>query len=125
MNLYESFAQATQLGDLHTCLMMDMKACQEDDVRLLCYLTPSIYTEVSSLEAPRPCQALLLPLTLVSNHFGSSVLRDRFLGQDHLCCWAVQFVGLSASPAIRSLYVRLGLLRERPSAEVTLDHGWH
>ncbi|XP_009866754.1 PREDICTED: integrator complex subunit 3, partial [Apaloderma vittatum] len=38
MNLYESFAQATQLGDLHTCLMMDMKACQEDDVRLLCYL---------------------------------------------------------------------------------------
>lgn len=46
MNLYESFAQATQLGDLHTCLMMDMKACQEDDVRLLCYLTPSIYTEV-------------------------------------------------------------------------------
>ncbi|XP_060550262.1 integrator complex subunit 3 [Pantherophis guttatus] len=45
MNLYESFAQATQLGDLHTCLMMDMKACQEDDIRLLCYLTPSIYTE--------------------------------------------------------------------------------
>ncbi|XP_072284754.1 integrator complex subunit 3 [Pyxicephalus adspersus] len=45
MNLYESFAQATQLGDLHTCLMMDMKACQEEDVRLLCYLTPSIYSE--------------------------------------------------------------------------------
>ncbi|TRZ01352.1 hypothetical protein DNTS_033243 [Danionella cerebrum] len=45
MNLYESFAQATALGDLHTCLMMDMKACQEDDVRLLCYLTPSIYSE--------------------------------------------------------------------------------
>ncbi|XP_041430532.1 integrator complex subunit 3 isoform X2 [Xenopus laevis] len=45
MNLYESFAQATQLGDLHTCLMLDMKACQEDDVRLLCYLTPSIYSE--------------------------------------------------------------------------------
>lgn len=46
MMLYESFAQATALGDLHTCLMMDMKACQEDDVRLLCYLTPSIYSEV-------------------------------------------------------------------------------
>lgn len=46
MLLYESFAQATALGDLHTCLMMDMKACQEDDVRLLCYLTPSIYSEV-------------------------------------------------------------------------------
>ncbi|OWK51981.1 Integrator complex subunit 3, partial [Lonchura striata] len=46
MGLYESFAQATQLGELHTCLMMDMKACQEDDVRLLCFLTPSIYTEV-------------------------------------------------------------------------------
>ncbi|XP_066577386.1 integrator complex subunit 3 isoform X1 [Amia ocellicauda] len=45
MCLYESFAQATALGDLHTCLMMDMKACQEDDVRLLCYLTPSIYSE--------------------------------------------------------------------------------
>ena len=51
MNLYESFAQATQLGDLHTCLMMDMKACQEDDVRLLCYLTPSIYTEVGQAPA--------------------------------------------------------------------------
>lgn len=51
MNLYESFAQATQLGDLHTCLMMDMKACQEDDVRLLCYLTPSIYTEVRQQES--------------------------------------------------------------------------
>ena len=46
MSLYESFAQATALGDLHTCLMMDMKACQEDDVRLLCYLTPSIYSQV-------------------------------------------------------------------------------
>ncbi|XP_062265557.1 integrator complex subunit 3 [Platichthys flesus] len=45
MMLYESFAQATALGDLHTCLMMDMKACQEDDIRLLCYLTPSIYSE--------------------------------------------------------------------------------
>lgn len=53
MNLYESFAQATQLGDLHTCLMMDMKACQEDDVRLLCHLTPSIYTEVRALPAWR------------------------------------------------------------------------
>ncbi|KAJ8398495.1 hypothetical protein AAFF_G00427500 [Aldrovandia affinis] len=45
MSRYEHFAQATALGDLHTCLMMDMKACQEDDVRLLCYLTPSIYSE--------------------------------------------------------------------------------
>lgn len=25
--------------------MMDMKACQEDDVRLLCHRTPSIYME--------------------------------------------------------------------------------
>ncbi|KTG47659.1 hypothetical protein cypCar_00002059 [Cyprinus carpio] len=49
MSLYESFAQATALGDLHTCLMMDMKACQEDDVRLLCYLTPSIYSELQEL----------------------------------------------------------------------------
>lgn len=73
MNLYESFAQATQLGDLHTCLMMDMKACQEDDVRLLCHLTPSIYTEVSvSLRAlshsPRPDPPLPTPLAVVS-HF--------------------------------------------------------
>lgn len=52
MMLYESFAQATALGDLHTCLMMDMKACQEDDVRLLCYLTPSIYSEVGTLISP-------------------------------------------------------------------------
>lgn len=59
MNLYESFAQATQLGDLHTCLMMDMKACQEDDVRLLCHLTPSIYTEVSAPAAPAAPQRRL------------------------------------------------------------------
>ncbi|GLD72204.1 integrator complex subunit 3 isoform X1 [Lates japonicus] len=50
MMLYESFAQATALSDLHTCLMMDMKSCQEDDVRLLCYLTPSIYSEDETLE---------------------------------------------------------------------------
>ena len=74
MNLYESFAQATQLGDLHTCLMMDMKACQEDDVRLLCHLTPSIYTEVSVCRAPgaaaqgrltTPCASLHTTLTLL------------------------------------------------------------
>ncbi len=64
MSLYESFAQATALGDLHTCLMMDMKACQEDDMRLLCYLTPSIYSEVTHLalqhhvHAARPCLTL-------------------------------------------------------------------
>uniref|UniRef100_A0A669QT17 Integrator complex subunit 3 n=1 Tax=Phasianus colchicus TaxID=9054 RepID=A0A669QT17_PHACC len=60
MNLYESFAQATQLGDLHTCLMMDMKACQEDDVRLLCYLTPSIYTEVGRASDADPVLSLQL-----------------------------------------------------------------
>ncbi|XP_075922994.1 integrator complex subunit 3 isoform X3 [Petromyzon marinus] len=43
--VYESFAQSTQLGDIFTCLMLDMKACQEDDVRLLCYLVPPIYTK--------------------------------------------------------------------------------
>lgn len=58
MMLYESFAQATALGDLHTCLMMDMKACQEDDVRLLCYLTPSIYSEVNTLRGPQPSKTL-------------------------------------------------------------------
>uniref|UniRef100_A0A803V2A9 Integrator complex subunit 3 n=1 Tax=Ficedula albicollis TaxID=59894 RepID=A0A803V2A9_FICAL len=56
MGLYESFAQATQLGELHTCLMMDMKACQEDDVRLLCFLTPSIYRFGGSWpQNPIPC----------------------------------------------------------------------
>ncbi|KAJ3608564.1 hypothetical protein NHX12_023095 [Muraenolepis orangiensis] len=53
MSLYESFAQATALGDLHTCLMMDMKACQEDDVRLLCYLTPSIYSQEDEDSKPK------------------------------------------------------------------------
>lgn len=65
MNLYESFAQATQLGDLHTCLMMDMKACQEDDVRLLCHLTPSIYTEVSAPAAPAGPESLSRALSVL------------------------------------------------------------
>lgn len=64
MNLYESFAQATQLGDLHTCLMMDMKACQEDDVRLLCHLTPSIYTEVSAPARIRGGGVAVCPVSL-------------------------------------------------------------
>ncbi len=71
MSLYESFAQATALGDLHTCLMMDMKACQEDDMRLLCYLTPSIYSEVTP-RTPTPCAC-------------STALFDSF------CVCAVQF----------------------------------
>lgn len=89
MNLYESFAQATQLGDLHTCLMMDMKACQEDDVRLLCHLTPSIYTEVSALPAWRGQGAPIsvptaIPLHQPPHGLGGSFLPTPQLSRLHL-----------------------------------------
>lgn len=78
MNLYESFAQATQLGDLHTCLMMDMKACQEDDVRLLCYLTPSIYTEVRPLPGTRSsAQGIPSPSRGQARHWAGFLLSFR------------------------------------------------
>lgn len=41
--VYESFAQSTQLAEPYSCLMMDMKHCQDDDINMLIYLVPHIY----------------------------------------------------------------------------------
>lgn len=46
MDIYESFAQTTQLGDTYNCLMMDVKHCQEDDVNMLVFLVPHIFKKV-------------------------------------------------------------------------------
>lgn len=104
MNLYESFAQATQLGDLHTCLMMDMKACQEDDVRLLCHLTPSIYTEVSASAripgvgslgpvslhtSPLALVGRCSPHTAVSSYLSLKILKCLNSPQVYVLCFAV------------------------------------
>nr|CAB3256443.1 integrator complex subunit 3-like [Phallusia mammillata] len=45
MQIYESFAQTTQLGDTYNCLMMDIKHCQEDDATMLVLLVPHIFKE--------------------------------------------------------------------------------
>ncbi|CAH1257994.1 integrator complex subunit 3-like [Branchiostoma lanceolatum] len=43
--VYEDFSDHTQLRDLETCLMMDIKECQDNDIALLCYLVPFVYTQ--------------------------------------------------------------------------------
>ncbi|KAI8512582.1 Integrator complex subunit 3 [Branchiostoma belcheri] len=43
--VYEDFSDHTQLRDLETCLMMDIKECQDNDISLLCYLVPFVYTQ--------------------------------------------------------------------------------
>nr|XP_015224312.1 PREDICTED: integrator complex subunit 3 [Lepisosteus oculatus] len=117
MSLYESFAQATALGDLHTCLMMDMKACQEDDIRLLCYLTPSIYSEV----------CLSVSLSLCLSHY--TVLYPTTLYcaphtalYPTLCCLSLHVL-MSTVPALAEhpealSCLLLQLRREKPSEEM-------
>ncbi|XP_076443477.1 integrator complex subunit 3-like [Babylonia areolata] len=43
MVLYKDFCKSMEV-DVKTCLMKDLKLCEEDDVRLFTYLIPDIYT---------------------------------------------------------------------------------
>lgn len=44
MNTYKDFCKSLDNKDLPSCLMRDLKLCQEDDVRLFIFLMPDIYT---------------------------------------------------------------------------------
>jgi hypothetical protein len=47
MSTYKDFVKSLDGYSLESCLMADMKICQEDDVRLFTFLMPDIYTHVS------------------------------------------------------------------------------
>ncbi|XP_041361023.1 integrator complex subunit 3-like [Gigantopelta aegis] len=44
MATYKDFCKSIDNKDLETCLLDDLKLCQEDDVRLFTFLIPDIYT---------------------------------------------------------------------------------
>ncbi|KAK7476126.1 hypothetical protein BaRGS_00032619, partial [Batillaria attramentaria] len=44
MATYKDFCKSLEHRDLKTCLLEDLRLCQEDDVRLFTYLIPDIYT---------------------------------------------------------------------------------
>ncbi|KAL5004662.1 hypothetical protein ScPMuIL_018118 [Solemya velum] len=48
MSSYKDFCKGVD-RDLETCLMGDLRLCQEDDVRLFTYLMPEIYTHFSNV----------------------------------------------------------------------------
>ncbi|KAL8567155.1 hypothetical protein ACOMHN_033057 [Nucella lapillus] len=49
MALYREFCKSMDFSDPKTCLLKDLKLCQEDDVRLFTYLIPDIYTHFSHI----------------------------------------------------------------------------
>lgn len=49
MVLYKDFCKNMEVSDLKSCLLKDLKLCQEDDVRLFTYLIPDIYTHFSGI----------------------------------------------------------------------------
>lgn len=46
---YKDFCKSLDNKDLESCLMSDLKLCQEDDVRLFTFLMPDIYNNFQSL----------------------------------------------------------------------------
>ncbi|KAJ8304786.1 hypothetical protein KUTeg_018369 [Tegillarca granosa] len=49
MSTYKDFCKSLDGKDIESCLMSDLKACQDDDVRLFTYLLPDIYTQFPSI----------------------------------------------------------------------------
>ncbi|KAK3097008.1 hypothetical protein FSP39_005554 [Pinctada imbricata] len=49
MNTYRDFCKSLDNKDLESCLISDLKLCQEDDVRLFTFLVPDIYTNFSNI----------------------------------------------------------------------------
>ena len=47
MATYKDFVKSLDERTMESCLMSDLKLCQEDDVRLFTYLMPDIYSHVS------------------------------------------------------------------------------
>ena len=50
MATYKDFVKSLDDRSLESCLMSDLKLCQEDDVRLFTYLMPDIYSHVGTFE---------------------------------------------------------------------------
>ena len=50
VDLYREYARIYG-KDLTTCLLFDMRSCQEDDVNLFCYLIPEVYNNYSAVFA--------------------------------------------------------------------------
>ncbi|XP_035209460.1 integrator complex subunit 3-like isoform X2 [Stegodyphus dumicola] len=52
VNTQGSWAPVTrnsETKDLATCLLSDLKMCQEDDVRMFCYIIPDVYTQFPNI----------------------------------------------------------------------------
>ncbi|XP_025077829.1 integrator complex subunit 3-like [Pomacea canaliculata] len=49
MATYKDFCKSMDSRDLKTCLLEDLRLCQEDDVRLFTYLIPDMYTHFPTL----------------------------------------------------------------------------
>ncbi|XP_066993064.2 integrator complex subunit 3 isoform X2 [Anabrus simplex] len=47
-SVYRDFCQTLE-KDLETCLLSDLKLCQEDDVDMLCWLVPEVYAQFPSV----------------------------------------------------------------------------
>lgn len=54
MSTYRDFCKTMEGRDLEACLLRDLKLCQEDDVRLFCYLIPDIYTQFPNIAIGNP-----------------------------------------------------------------------
>lgn len=49
MSSYRDYVKSFESKDLSSSLLSDLKLCQEDDVRLFCYLVPSIYIQFPTI----------------------------------------------------------------------------
>ncbi|GAB6031207.1 Integrator complex subunit 3 [Chamberlinius hualienensis] len=49
MGTYKDFCKSVDNKDLETCLLNDLRLCQEDDLRLFCYLLPDIYSQFPNI----------------------------------------------------------------------------
>ncbi|XP_023239440.1 integrator complex subunit 3 isoform X1 [Centruroides vittatus] len=49
MSSYRDYVKSLESKDLATCLLSDLRLCQEDDVRMFCYIIPDIYTQFPNI----------------------------------------------------------------------------
>lgn len=54
MSTYRDFCKGLEGRDLEACLLHDLRLCQDDDVRLFCYLIPDIYTQFPNVAIGNP-----------------------------------------------------------------------
>ncbi|XP_060581601.1 integrator complex subunit 3-like, partial [Ruditapes philippinarum] len=71
MSTYKDFVKSLDGYSLESCLMADMKICQEDDVRLFTFLMPDIYTHF-----PNTCMGSAELLQLIVSSIDGSQLQD-------------------------------------------------